>query len=158
MSSTLDPYTAIMPTPFGALGILCNEHAITRIDFLPPGTQTRTPNTPIAKKAVRELSTYLTHPNHTPNLPLAPAGSAFQQRVWAQIRAIPKGQTRTYGELARALASAPRAIGKACGANPYPLVIPCHRVVSAHTIGGFANARDGYLLQTKQWLLAHEQT
>lgn len=158
MSPTLDHYTAILPTPFGALGVMCNEHAITRIDFLPPGMPTRTANTPIATNAVRELTTYLKHPNHTPHLPLAPAGTAFQQRVWAQIRTIPKGQTRTYGELARALGSAPRAIGQACGANPYPLVIPCHRVVSAHAIGGFANAREGYLLQAKQWLLAHEQT
>jgi len=91
-------------------------------------------------------------------LPLRPAGTTFQRRVWAAIAAIPNHQTRTYGEIARALHSAPRAVGQACGANPFPLVIPCHRVLaSGGGLGGFARHGGGFLLDVKRWLLAHEQ-
>ena len=90
-------------------------------------------------------------------LPLRPSGTAFQRRVWAQIAAIPNGQTHTYGELAKALKNAPRAVGQACGANPYPLVVPCHRVVATGGgLGGFARERGGFLLDVKRWLLKHE--
>jgi methylated-DNA-[protein]-cysteine S-methyltransferase len=78
--------------------------------------------------------------------------------VWARIAAIPRGETRRYGELAAALASAPRAVGQACGANWYPLIIPCHRVTAAGGLGGFARRDEGDGFQTgvKRWLLAHE--
>ena len=62
----------------------------------------------------------------------------------------------TYGKLAADLGSAPRAVGQACGANPFPLIVPCHRVTSAAGLGGFANAREGWLLEVKRWLLAFE--
>ena len=84
-------------------------------------------------------------------------GTAFQRRVWDRIAAIPRGETRTYGDLARMLRSAPRAVGQACGNNYFPLVIPCHRVVAAGGLGGFAHTSSGYLLDVKRWLLAHEQ-
>lgn len=74
----------------------------------------------------------------------------------AAIAAIPRGRTATYGELATSLGSAPRAVGQACGANPFPLIVPCHRVTSAAGLGGFANAREGWLLEVKRWLLAFE--
>jgi methylated-DNA-[protein]-cysteine S-methyltransferase len=77
--------------------------------------------------------------------------------VWAAIRAIPAGQVRAYGDLARSLGSAARAVGQACGANPFPILVPCHRDVAQHAIGGFAHARGGFLIDTKQWLIQHEQ-
>jgi methylated-DNA-[protein]-cysteine S-methyltransferase len=90
-------------------------------------------------------------------LPLAPAGTHFQRRVWARIAAIPSGQTLSYGEVAAAIGSGPRAVGNACGANPYPIVVPCHRVVAAnHGLGGFARNSGGFLLDIKKWLLRHE--
>ena len=71
----------------------------------------------------------------------------------------PDGRTLTYGEIARRLKSAPRAVGQACGRNPYPVAVPCHRVVASDGgLGGFANANGGYLLDTKRWLLAHERS
>jgi methylated-DNA-[protein]-cysteine S-methyltransferase len=92
-------------------------------------------------------------------LPLRPSGTAFQRRVWGQIAAIPSHQTRTYGEVAKALHNAPRAVGQACGANPFPLVIPCHRVIATGGgLGGFARHGGGFLLDVKRWLLAHEST
>ena len=84
-------------------------------------------------------------------------GTPFRQRVWQAIHAIPSGRTLTYGELARKLNSAPRAVGGACGDNRIPLVIPCHRVVASGGIGGFMHASGGDPIAIKQWLLRHER-
>ena len=98
----------------------------------------------------------LSHRTGVFGLPLRPSGTAFQRRVWGEIAAIPCHQTKSYGELAKALHNAPRAVGQACGANPFPLVVPCHRVIaSGGALGGFARQRGGFLLEIKRWLLAH---
>ena len=86
------------------------------------------------------------------------AAPDFNRRVYEVARTIPPGRTMTYGEIARRLKSVPRAVGQACGRNPYPVVVPCHRVVAADGgLGGFASATGGYLLDAKRWLLAHEK-
>lgn len=90
------------------------------------------------------------------DLPVAPLGTDFQRRVWAALRAIPPGNTRTYGELARELGTSPRAIGGACRANPCLIAVPCHRVVARDGLGGFAGERGGERLAVKCWLLRHE--
>jgi len=150
-------FSAVLPTPFGALGICANADEVTGIAFLERHPEIL-PATPLAREAVRQLRAYLDNPRFSFSLPLAPAGTPFQRSVWEQIAAIACGKTRTYGELAHSLHSAPRAIGGACGANPYPLVIPCHRVVAANgQLGGFSRARGGFLLETKRWLLDHER-
>ena len=88
---------------------------------------------------------------------LAPVGTPFRQRVWAALLTIPRGQSRTYGDVARLIGSAPRAFGQACCDNPIPLIIPCHRVVGANgALGGFMHAGDGNPIAIKRWLLAHE--
>lgn len=148
---------AVLATPFGAFGIDTDGTLITALTFLPPGTPAQAPRSPVAARAARQIETWLRDPATAFDLPLATQGTPFQQRVWAAISAIPRGQVLTYGAMARSLGSAARAVGQACGANPYPLVVPCHRVVSAAGIGGFANARDGHLIATKKWLLALEQ-
>jgi methylated-DNA-[protein]-cysteine S-methyltransferase len=84
------------------------------------------------------------------------AASAFETAVWDAIRAIPSGQVRTYGDIARRVRSVPRAVGGACGRNPLPLVIPCHRVVGATGIGGFMGGHEHDPLAIKRWLLTHE--
>jgi len=90
--------------------------------------------------------------------PLDITATAFQWRVWDALTRIPAGETRSYGEIATLLRSSARAVGGACGANPIPLVVPCHRIVaSGGKIGGFMGARDdGFELGIKRWLLAHE--
>lgn len=148
---------AVLATPFGAFGIATDGCHITALTFLPPGTPARAPRSPLAQRAAQQIEVWLQDPATPFDLPLAPRGTPFQQRVWAAISAIPRGQVLTYGAMARTLGSAARAVGQACGANPYPLVVPCHRVVSTSGIGGFANARDGHLIVTKKWLLALEQ-
>jgi methylated-DNA-[protein]-cysteine S-methyltransferase len=90
------------------------------------------------------------------DLPLLVEGTEFQQHLWAALCEIPRGRTLTYGALAGRLGVDARAVGQACGDNRLPIVIPCHRVVAANGIGGFAHATGGYLLEAKRWLLAHE--
>jgi methylated-DNA-[protein]-cysteine S-methyltransferase len=149
-------YDAVVAAPGFSLGLRCDADEITAIEFLEP--QPALPATSVlADLAVRQLQAYLDQPRYVFSLPLRAAGTPFQRRVWAQIAAIPAGETRCYGQLAKTLQNAPRAVGQACGANPYPLVVPCHRVVaSGGGLGGFNRQRGGFLLSVKRWLLQHE--
>lgn len=150
------PFDAVVAAPGFALGLRCSATALTEICFLEP-RPAQAPNTELTREACAQLQAWLQDPAFRFKLPLAPQGTAFQQRVWAQISSISPGQTRTYGELAQALQSAPRPVGGACGANPLPLIVPCHRVIaSGGGLGGFNRARGGFLLDVKRWLLAHE--
>jgi methylated-DNA-[protein]-cysteine S-methyltransferase len=149
-------FDAVLPAPTFALGVRCSDDEITEIVYLEPCAEIK-PQSLLAKEAVRQLHAYLKDPRFEFSLPLAPAGTAFQRKVWQGIEKIKSGETCSYGELAQAIHSGPRAVGNACGANPYPLVVPCHRVVAAnHGLGGFARQRGGFLLDVKRWLLAHE--
>lgn len=103
------------------------------------------------------LVQYFRDPRAKRNIPLAPAGTPFQRRVWRALCRIPPGQVRSYGELARALGTSARAVGGACRANPIPVLIPCHRVVSANGEGGFMGKTAGRAMTLKRWLLRHEQ-
>ena len=145
--------------PCAAVGIRVSEGAaITGIVFLPLDTPGWPPSNELAAqvRAIRSWRTPTTR--HAPIiLPLAIQGSEFQRRVWAAIARIPSGATRTYGELAVELGSTARAVGQACGDNRLPLAIPCHRVVAARDMGGFAHRTDRVMLDVKRWLLAHEE-
>src|ERR1700688_3149557 len=104
---------------------------------------------------MRQLREYFAGKRTEFSLPLAPEGTAFQRSVWRQLQAIPYGETISYGELARRVGNpkASRAVGSANGANPLPIVIPCHRVIAGDgTLGGFGGG-----LPTKQTLLALER-
>jgi methylated-DNA-[protein]-cysteine S-methyltransferase len=150
------PFDAVLATPFGKLGIRTEAEMLAEIAFLPDSTGPYTPVRPLARRACAQVERYLLDPDFHFSLPLKILGTGFQCRVWDAIAAIPRGGTRSYGEIARDLGSAPRAVGQACGQNRFPLVIPCHRVVAAGGIGGFAHEDGGYLLRIKRWLLAHE--
>ena len=151
-------YNAIVSAPGFSLGVHCTDDEITAIDFLEP-RPAQAPTTPLAAEAVRQLQAYLDDPAFEFSLPLRPSGTPFQRRVWTQITAIPPGRTDTYGQLAKMLKNAPRAVGQACGANPFPLVVPCHRVVATGGgLGGFSRHGGGFLLDVKRWLLKHEHS
>lgn len=150
------PFAAILALPFGPFGIRASGGHISELLFLPPGTPAQAPGDAFAAEACERILAWLENPHQPLALPLAAAGTAFQRRVWQAISTIPPGRTATYGALAAALGSAPRAVGQACGANPFPLAVPCHRVTATGGLGGFANARDGWLLEAKRWLLANE--
>ena len=132
----------VIAAPFGCLGIWTElvegSLMLSRIDYLP-------------------AKTVLVTPHWQFELPTKPAGTEHQRKVWASIQDIPAGETRTYGEVAKKIKSGARAVGTACGANPYPLIAPCHRVVSAQGIGGFMKENSpGLYRQIKIWLLKHE--
>ncbi|MFM0177695.1 methylated-DNA--[protein]-cysteine S-methyltransferase [Paraburkholderia aspalathi] len=150
-------FNAVIDAPFGKVGIRLEGEAVREIVYLPESVQSVTPDTPLAKQAVEQIEQYFERASAKFELPLAAVGTPFQQRVWQAISDIPPGVVLTYGQLARQLGSVPRAVGQACGSNYFPIVIPCHRVVSASGIGGFAHhAGDGFFRNVKRWLLAHE--
>jgi methylated-DNA-[protein]-cysteine S-methyltransferase len=150
-------YTAKLKAPFAVLGIRTERGSVTGVEYLPRSERAQAPREALAERACRQIERYLADPEFRFTLPLDPAGTAFMRRVWDAISAIPLGESRTYGELARRLHSAPRAVGGACGANPIALVIPCHRVVGTHgSLGGFMGKTEGEPIAIKRWLLAHE--
>jgi methylated-DNA-[protein]-cysteine S-methyltransferase len=157
MPGTAVGYAAKLRAPFATLGIRSDGRALTRLAYLPSDEDELAPADAIAARTVRELERYLADPEFRFTVPLAPGGTPFQQRVWGALNGIAPGHSRTYGEVARMVRSAPRAVGQACGANRIALVIPCHRVVGAMgALGGFMNARDGDPMAIKRWLLVHE--
>ncbi len=147
-------------SPLGPLRLRESDGRLTRLDWAPavetellPEAGPRTDETPLLNRAVHQLNAYFFCGLRHFDLPLAPQGTAFQRAVWQQMQAIPYGDTRTYGELARWLRNAPRAVGRACGRNPIPIIVPCHRVVASDGLGGYSG--DGGT-DTKQWLLELE--
>ena len=150
-------YAAKIRAPFAVLGLRTNGVAVTALSYLPDDERLLAPRDALAERAVGEIERYLDDAAFRFTVPLAPQGTPFQRRVWEAIRAIPLAESRTYGEIARTVHTAPRAVGQACGANRIALIIPCHRVVgSAGALGGFMNADDGDPLSIKRWLLLHE--
>lgn len=149
-------FCAIVAFPEMRVGLRTRDDTLVEITYLPPATAERAPANALAARAARQLERYRADPDARFELPLAIDGSAFQQRVWAALCAIPRGRALTYGEMAKQLGSAARAVGQACGANRLPVVIPCHRVVAANGLGGFAHHTGGFLLEAKRWLLTHE--
>jgi methylated-DNA-[protein]-cysteine S-methyltransferase len=151
-------FSAIVAAPFGAIGIRTEGERVREMVYLQPRFEEKSPDNAVAELAARQVEQYLLDPDFRFDLPLFEAGSAFQKRVWGAISAIPRGSVLTYGRIARDIGSAPRAVGQACGANWFPLVIPCHRVTAAGGLGGFSNNDDenGFHLAVKRWLLRHE--
>ncbi|AWK86048.1 methylated-DNA--[protein]-cysteine S-methyltransferase [Azospirillum thermophilum] len=141
-----------VPSPLGDLTVTSDGGAIVAVDW---GRAVREEPDALLAEAARQLDAYFTGRLHGFDLPLAPKGSPFRQQVWAAMLAIPYGGTLSYGDVARALGSAPRAVGGACGANPIPIIIPCHRILgSGGSAGGYSG---GSGLRTKAWLLDLER-
>ena len=111
------------------------------------------PRTPLLRRACEQLHAYFDGELTEFDLPLAPTGTAYQQRVWQALCAIPYGATRSYLDIAHAAGGSPRSVGQANANNPIPIIIPCHRVVATTHLGGYSGG-DG--LATKRWLLALE--
>lgn len=139
------------PSPVGDLTVSEDDGAIVSLDFGRGMTQTRTA---LLDEAVTQLTAYFDGALSDFDLPLNPHGTDFQKNVWKLMCAIPYGGTRAYADLARDLKSAARAVGGACGANPIPVIIPCHRVLAAGgKMGGFSG---GEGIPTKVALLRLE--
>jgi len=149
-------YDVVVAFPKMKVAVATRGEQVAEIRYLPPAAAALAPQNALAERAARQLERYRDDPDAPFDLPLAIEGTPFQRSVWDAMRAIPRGRTRTYGELARELGGEARAVGQACGDNRLPIVIPCHRIVAADGIGGFAHATDGYLIEAKRWLLLHE--
>jgi methylated-DNA-[protein]-cysteine S-methyltransferase len=139
-----------LDSPLGRLVVEERDGALVSLSF---GGEEAHDETPLLTRASAQLLDYFAGKRRHFDLPLAPQGTPFQRALWQALCAIPYGELRTYGEIAAALGSVPRAVGGACGRNPIPIIIPCHRVVAAGALGGFSG---GEGRATKQKLLALE--
>jgi methylated-DNA-[protein]-cysteine S-methyltransferase len=154
-------WAAVIAAPFGRLGIqtgiVDGSLMVTQVCYLPTTEKLVVPKDALAELVESQCQSYFKDSKFAFDLPMAPAGTHFQNKVWEQINGITAGHTLTYGEVAKNIRSAPRAVGQACGSNPYPLIVPCHRVVAATGIGGFVHQDgEGFHRQVKTWLLNHE--
>ncbi|HZH25850.1 MAG TPA: methylated-DNA--[protein]-cysteine S-methyltransferase [Azospirillaceae bacterium] len=140
-------------SPLGRLRLESADGALVRLDWQDGEPGAPDDPDPVLVNAAAELAAYFRDGGARFSVPVRPAGTPFQHRVWAVLCAIPPGRTLTYGEVAARAGGVARAVGQACGANPIPIVIPCHRVLSGTGSGGFS-APGG--LDTKRWLLDHE--
>jgi methylated-DNA-[protein]-cysteine S-methyltransferase len=142
--------------PFGPIGLSWEGDTVTGLDLDPDPEEYGGPAALPPAALADQLGAYFADGRRGFDLPLGLKGTPFQRRVWGLMQAIPPGHTRTYGEIARELGSAPRAVGQACRANPCPILVPCHRVVGAQGLGGFAGDSSGHRIEVKRWLLDHE--
>ena len=149
-------YDVVIEFPKMKVGVATREGRVVEIKYLPPSVPALTAKNSLAESAARQLERYRTDPDMRFDFPVLIEGTPLQRAVWDAMCAIPRGRTRTYGDIARELGADARDIGQACGDNRLPIVIPCHRVVAANGLGGFAHATSGYLIEVKRWLLAHE--
>jgi len=156
-------YHATTQTPIDGLvlGILLSESgtAVRSVDFLWDARPERAEGaiSSLAQRVQRALDSYFTYAKCLDDVPLDLDGTAFQKRVWRALIQIPTSKTLSYGQLAHSLASSPRAVGGACRRNPIPILVPCHRVTAAKSLGGFSGATHGREVELKEWLIQHEQ-
>ena len=149
-------YAAKSPTPFAVLGLRIVDDKLVGIDFLSHDETTLAPRDALTRQVCEQIAIYLQNPDFQFSIPLRQSGTPHQMKVWQALRAIPRGHATTYGMLAQQLGSSPRAVGQACGSNPLPLIVPCHRVVAKNGPGGFMHHASGEPLVIKDWLLSHE--
>jgi len=151
-------WDAIVEFPKMKVAVATRDGCVVALKYLPPTIDALAPSNALAERAARQLERYREDADSPFDLPLLVEGTPFQRGVWDAMCAIPRGRTRSYGEIARELGGEARDVGQACGDNRLPVVIPCHRVVAADGIGGFGHATSGYLLEAKRWLLMHERS
>lgn len=143
----------IVDSPVGSLTLRAVQGRLTGIAW--GAEEGNAGRDPVLDEAARQLEDYFSGRRTDFTVPLAPEGTPFRRRVWDAMIRIPFGGTATYGGLAQEIGTAARAIGGACGANPIPIIVPCHRVVASAGEGGFSGLGG---LPAKRWLLRHERT
>ena len=140
-------------SPLGPLTIVEDDDAIVALEW---GWTRDVSETGLLGLAGDQLASYFDGVLTKFSLPLAPSGTSFQRQVWASMTRIPYGETLSYGGVAEEIDSSPRAVGTACGRNPIPIIIPCHRVVG--NAGALVGYSGGEGVETKRYLLAHESS
>ena len=142
-------------TPWGSWQLEDDGEQVIGFEYWPQ-KQSQTARSDLAREVQSQVNAYFSDGQFKFDLPLAPKGTDFQQRVWQLMIDIPAGEVISYGVAASQLQSAARAVGGACRANPIPLIIPCHRIVAKRGIGGFSGDTDGPSIDLKRRLLIHE--
>lgn len=157
MTEPVADHDLVLDSPLGRLGIRLRAGCVCRVDYLPDSTDLKVGAGPLEVRIAHQFSAYFSDPGSGFRLPLRQQGTPFQRRVWQALQAIPAGETRSYGALAVLLGTGARAVGNACRHNPLPIIVPCHRVVGAVGVGGYAGqTAAGRALVRKRWLLTHE--
>lgn len=152
MSIETTPLTVTVPSPLGMLTVTEEDGAITRLRWW--GRAATPAPTALLAEAARQLGDYFDKRRREFDLPLRPAGSPFQQAVWQAMCRIPAGTTRSYGAIAAEIGAPARAVGGACGSNPIPIIIPCHRILATGgSLGGYSGEGGA---RTKLFLLTLE--
>lgn len=142
----------VVSLPIGAVRLKAERGKLAAIERVTTKTGPTKTDDPVLKNAASQLTEYFAGKRSSFDMPLAPAATPFQAKVRKAMLAIPFGQTATYGEIAKKVGTkSARAVGQAVGANPFCMVVPCHRVVATSGLGGFA-----WGLPTKKRLLATE--
>ena len=153
---TIDSFDYILPSPIGSLGLNTSVNGIQRLFYIKTKQEKKIPTSGFAAKVHQQIMEYFELQRTEFDLPIDIQGTTFQNRVWKQVAKIPYGESLTYGDIAKAINSGPRAVGNACRHNPIPIIIPCHRVVKKGGIGGYCGSVVGKQIQQKDWLLRHE--
>ena len=135
-NSKSSEFDAIIPTPFGAIGVKVADDYVTGLRLISEPLSPYCADQPFVQHVVHQLQQYLENAEHELDFPYIMQGTPFQKRVWRAMATIPLGQIWTYSELADRVSSGPRAVANVCGANHLPLLIPCHRAATA--IAGYA--------------------
>jgi methylated-DNA-[protein]-cysteine S-methyltransferase len=154
--SNVTKFQFVVDSPIGALGIRTSRRRLNRVEFLDWHSKPFLSQDPFAVDISRQLECYFHASPFEFSIPINLNGTDFQKQVWQLLLMIKPGEVRTYGDIAQELNTSPRAVGSACRSNPTPLIVPCHRVVSADGIGGFAGNSQGRRVEVKRWLLKHE--
>lgn len=145
--------------PFGQIELVVRDDTVSQVLLHPQSSPQQASVDSVFETApdlLADLHHYLENPRWVFRWQPPSCGTSFQKRVWSLLKTIPSGEVRTYGDLARSLGTGSRAVASACRANPFPLVIPCHRVVSRSGMGGFCGCAEGDYVAIKAWLLTHE--
>lgn len=153
-AESADAAVAIAPSPLGALRLTASDGKLVCVEWTDETADAADPTDPLLAETRRQLDAYFDRKLEAFDLPLAPAGDPFERAVWRCMLKIPYGVTETYGFIAKETGKPARAVGGACGRNPIPIIIPCHRVVGADGKMTGYSGKGG--VETKQWLLAHE--
>ena len=151
----------LLPEPFGFIRISAVSKQLVGVELLATDEkakahQATSSGDPVLREAVKQMLHYLAEPEVGFSLPLKLSGTPYQRRVWQALREIPVGQAISYGELAHRMKSGAQAVAAACKSNRFPVIIPCHRVISATGLGGYCGQTNGPMLEIKRWLLRHE--
>ncbi|NOR43043.1 MAG: methylated-DNA--[protein]-cysteine S-methyltransferase [Gammaproteobacteria bacterium] len=150
-------YDAIFTTEIATIGIQLEGAQLIKLDYL-TRRKSKKPTSKQAQNIRDKIEKYLDAKSKVKDLKIDVKLNVtpFQRKVLKQLALIPYGKTKTYGEIAKKLKTAPRAVGNACRNNPVPIIIPCHRVISANGMGGYSGATDGVMMDVKSQLLKLE--